>query len=72
MAEWLINPSFAFYSYDKRTKTLQQLYYWLPKKVEFVSILLEDGFYIAQVDSVQDNKIWVSYLKPKQDNEITH
>ena len=39
------------------------------KKEEFV---LEGGFYIAQVDSVQDNKIWVSYLKPKQDNERTH
>ena len=43
--------------------------FWPQKKEEFV---LEDGFYIAQVDSVQDNKIWVSYLKPKQDNEITH
>ena len=63
---------FAFYRYDKRTITLKRLYYWPPKKEEFVSILLEDGFYIAQVDNVWDNKIWKSYLKPKQDNERTH
>ena len=63
---------FAFYRYDKRTITLKRLYYWPPKKEEFVSILLENGFYIAQVDNVWDNKIWKSYLKPKQDNERTH
>ena len=43
--------------------------FWPPKK-EFVSILLEDGFYIAQVNNVRDNKIYVSYLKPKQDNGL--
>ena len=43
--------------------------FWPQKKEEFV---LENGFYIAQVDNVRDNKIWVSYLKPKKDNEITH
>ena len=49
---------FAFYRYEKRTVTLKQLYHWPPKKEKFVSILLEDGFYIAQVDNVWDNKIW--------------
>ena len=61
---------FAFYRYDERIKTLKQLFYWLQKKEELVSILFEDGF--AQVGNVRNNKIWVSYLKQKQDNERTH
>ena len=46
--------------------------FWPPKPEEYVSILLEDGFYIAQVNDVREDKIWISYLKPKNDKVRTH
>ena len=39
--------------------------FWPPKEAEFVCALLEDGFYIGQVDKVKDEQLYLIYLVPK-------
>ena len=43
--------------------------FWPPKKDEFVCALLEDGFYIGQVDQIRDDQLHLSYLMPKSFND---
>ena len=43
--------------------------FWPPIETEFVCALLEDGFYIGQVDKVREDQLHLIYLVPKSSDD---
>ena len=39
--------------------------FWPPKIDEFILVLLEDGFYIGQVQEVEKERVFLNYMVPK-------